>query len=281
MVFMFNSLTLPRIARSLRFLDRFRGWRRLAELTVADRPAPFIVNNNGILFSGNLNSFIDRQIFLYGGYEADCISKFIENVPLNRRTIILDIGANAGNHSLNFALAFEKVHAFEPNPILWDQFSQNVKINELDERVVLHRVGLGDRDEALVLHMIDKPNLGLGTFSHADQYDMPLKPAAKCEVKQGDSFLEVQGITAVDAIKIDVQGFELEVLRGLQKTMSKNRPVIWIEIGSGTSQTLKRLDDLRRVIPYDFKLKRLDEATSASELSGSGIVNGDYIIIPN
>ncbi len=274
---------IPKRAKAARFLRAFdilRGWRRVVDYIVPRTAGLFIVKNDGLIFTGNLNSLIDREIFLYGGYEKVNIRRFLNLLPANRNNVIIDVGANIGNHSLNFAEHFKSVHAFEPNPILWEQFECNKFINGFECRIKLHRYGLSDRDANLLLHLTDAPNLGLGTFSTVEQYDTPLKPAGNCEVRRGDDFLEAEGITTVDAIKIDVQGFEPEVLRGLRRTIVNNRPIIWIEIGAGTQTQLACVKDLRMLIPYNFEIKRLDSNEDVNMGSNSRLGSGDYAIIP-
>src|SRR5262249_38837730 len=143
-------------------------------------------------------------------------------------------------------------HAFEPNPMLWPQFERNVSLNGL-RNVTLHKIGLADRDEEMTLHLIDKPNFGLGTFSMIEQYDRPIRPSARCTVRRGDDYLSAVGVGEVDAVKIDVQGFEPEVLQGLTCTLTQNRPVVWCEVGPGTAVRIATYDDLRELVPFEFQ----------------------------
>jgi hypothetical protein len=59
-----------RIVRMLRPLRYVRGWPRVAGwLVPPDLSGPFVVSNRGILFAGDLRSYIDRQTYLFGQYE--------------------------------------------------------------------------------------------------------------------------------------------------------------------------------------------------------------------
>lgn len=77
-------------------------------------------------FEGNIESFVDREVYLRGWYESDHIRLFLESLPEERRNVALDIGANVGTHSLAFSRLFKAVHAFDPNPNLWSSFLRNV-----------------------------------------------------------------------------------------------------------------------------------------------------------
>jgi FkbM family methyltransferase len=151
-----------------------------------------------------LGSFVDRNVYLFGGLDEQEIELFLSLVLSERRDIILDVGANVGTHSLRFCRAFRHVHSLEPNPRIWAQFERNIALNQLSN-VTLHRVGLGDRDAQLPFYMIQKPNLGLGTFSNLEQYDMPLIEAGSAPLVRGADYLAAHGIGPVDAIKIDVK----------------------------------------------------------------------------
>ena len=89
----------------------------------------FVVNNKGTYFTGDLGVVIDREVYLNGGYERESIDLFLASVRPDRRGVILDVGCNAGTHSLQFAKAFSAVHAFDPNPALWEQFEANAALN--------------------------------------------------------------------------------------------------------------------------------------------------------
>ena len=201
-------------------------------------------------------------------------------MPENRRRLILDVGANVGTHSLSFAQHFQKVHAFEPNPLLWPAFERNMELNSI-KHVALHRVGLGAKDELLTLFLTEKTNFGLGTFATFDQYDVPLKASSTCKVVIGDDFLDNLGITACDAIKIDVQGFEPEAIAGLRRTIDRNRPIIWFELGTGTHSKLKRLADVEALFSYPIHLRRAGMAEAGKEvLREEELPTADYFIIP-
>ena len=274
-----------RIARALRDLAALRGWQFLVNRWVPDHSASFTIRNGDTVFAGNIGSFIDRQVYLFGGYESGQIRCFLSRIPAGRHRTILDIGANAGTHSLAFARVFDTVHAFEPNPMLWPQFERNMVLNGFTN-VCFHKLGLADRDAELTLHLIDKPNYGLGTFSTVEQYDLPLRPVATCPVRHAGNYLAGIGAGPVDAVKIDVQGFEPEVLRGLADILKRDRPVIWCEIGAGTLAKIATTGELSKLLPFEF---RCFQIASSSDWTGNSVglrersgdlPSGDYVLIP-
>jgi FkbM family methyltransferase len=275
-----RPLFRARLFRSLRLLSGLPGWRRIVNLSVPPHSAKFTVRNKGVYFTGDMESYVDREVFLYGEYEQAEIAAFLKHIPPDRRGTMLDVGGNVGNHSLAFARPFKSVHAFEPNPMLWEQFQKNVSLNSLVGTVHLHHIGLADRDDELTLHLIDKPNFGLGTFSKVEQYDLPLKPTAICPIRHGGTYLESIGVRSVDAIKIDVQGFEPEVLVGLADVLKRDRPIVWCEIAAGTLTKMDSMEALQKLVPFQFKLLVLRRGDFQPITTSAKLESGNYLILP-
>ena len=275
-----------RLLRALRGLRQFRGWRRLVNaLLPADLAGPFVVATDGVAFAGDLASYIDRQMYLFGQYEEQDIQLFLAAVPAARDGVILDVGANVGTHSLQFARHFRAVHAFEPNPALWASFERNMQLNGF-ANVTLHRLGLSDADAELPFFGIDKKNFGLGTFSTDQQYDLPLKEIAVCRVANGDRYVREQGIGRIAAIKVDVQGFEPMVLRGCRGVLEQHKPVVWMEYSQGTRAEIRTAGDLEKLFPYPVSLWRLVIRTGLFTWSRrlepvtGDLPEADYFVIP-
>lgn len=248
---------LAKSLRMMRFLENVRGWGRLVNTLSPPAVAPFVVEQDGVVFSGCLSSHIDRQVWFFGRYERRLIEMFLAAVDLQRRGVCLDIGGNVGNHALAFGTAFSTVHTFEPNPEVLDQLRMNVSLNpNLDIRI--HPFGLGDQDGELPFYNIRNGNLGLGTFSNVEQYDQPLIRIGEAKIHRGDDFVRSLSIDRVDAIKIDVQGFEPEVIRGLADTLERDRPVVWVEVGDGTKASMSSLDGLQSLFPYPINVSIME-----------------------
>jgi FkbM family methyltransferase len=282
---MHPALASARLVHSLRWCRNCAGWGRIANLLVPDTAGgAFRIKADFGWFEGDIESFVDRQVYLNGWYEPDHIRVFLDTVP--KGGTVLDVGANVGTHSIAFSRAFKTVHAFEPNPGMWPSFTRNVALNELGN-IALHKVGLSDRAGDVPFYLIDKKNFGLGTVSDVNQYDMPLRKAGTVRIEVGDEILEQIGIASVDAIKIDVQGLEPEVLRGLQRTLRANKPRVWVEIASGTKSKIETTHDLEALFPYPCainyfsrSIERLRYATKLVPVSSSVLRKGDYLVVP-
>jgi FkbM family methyltransferase len=276
-----------RVVRSLRGLRGVRGWGRIANLFVPpDAEGAFAVENPSGWFAGDLASFVDRQMYLYGEYEGELIREFLSIVPPERRSVILDIGANVGTHSLAFACHFASVHSFEPNPALWESFEQNMRINGRTN-VAIHQVALADRDSEMPFYSIPKKNFGLGTLSPTSQYDLPLQEIGKVKVAHASRYLETLGLGRVDAIKIDVQGFEREVVRGLAPLLERDEPIVWVEVSTATLADAQTEDAIRALFPFEselfwFEARRSPLCRTVQLVSAprGRLASGDYVVVP-
>lgn len=275
-----------RLVRSLRNVRRLKGWKRLTAALLPNRmEGEFEIANKHGRFAGNLNSFIDREIYLMGGYEEDQIEAFLKIIPRNCRGTILDIGANVGTHSIAFARNFKQVHAFEPNKELWSTFERNVSINGLTN-VLLHKTGLGDEKGSVPFYSIAKDNLGLGTALPVEQYDLLLQQIDVIDIEVGDEIVRRQ-IGQVNAMKIDVQGFEPQVLEGLKHTIRSDRPILWIEVGISTVEKgnsgpwLKGLlDGQVDVFRFEIVRRKLNNHVCLRPVFEDELRHGNYVIVP-
>ena len=273
-----------RAVRSLRKLSNIPGWQRLAEaLAGTESDATFLVENSGIKFEGRLDSFIDRRVYLFGGYEEQNIKAFLDLIPAERRNIALDVGANVGTHALRFAQHFNQVHAFEPNPEVFRQLQRNAHLNRFP--LAIHPVGLADCDALLDFHLTEHPNSGLGTFLKDEQYDVPLRVMGKARVVRADDYLESCSIGRIDAVKIDTQGFEPAALRGMRNILRDHRPFVWLEVGISTMNQLGSRELLGDLVPYPFELLQFEvtglvRATQLVVTHDHDLGTRDYVVAP-
>ena len=119
----------------------------------------------------------------------------------------LDIGSNIGQWTRPLARRFQSVVCFEPNPNFRECFNKNIHENN----VVLWPVGLSDKEHKA------KQGFNSTVLQNED---------GEINCRTLDSF----GLTNVDFVKIDVDGFEIPLLNGAKETLIKNNPVINIEM---------------------------------------------------
>jgi FkbM family methyltransferase len=166
-------------------------------------------------------------------YEND-IHQLALNILMDKPDgVVLDIGANLGTFCVPLAKKITKhtYHAFEPQRIVYYQLCANTFINGLDN-VHCHNFGLSNKEERLVLTMPDySVETNIGAFS----IDKDVRENEYECVTEGKKepmvvfTLDSGAHNNVRLIKIDVEGHELEVLKGGIKTIKRNNypPIIF------------------------------------------------------
>jgi FkbM family methyltransferase len=144
-------------------------------------------------------------------YQIHKIDACLARLAPGRRRVCVDVGGHVGLWAMWLAPAFRELHAFEPTALHADLFRHNVRA----DNVTLHEVALGDAPG-----FCDVKQLG---ESSGDTYIQP--GVGNIEIRTLDSY-ELSG---VDFVKIDVEGFELQVAEGARETLLRNRPMVCVE----------------------------------------------------
>lgn len=157
---------------------------------------------------------------------------------------ILDVGANLGNHTLFWSRIAKHIYAFEPYAPNYENLQQNIRQNRLERVVTTIQKAVGRDAGHAVLSNVDDRNFGATTFQlddgqHSDSY----------EVISLDQFVQDARLSSVDLIKIDTEGFEIDVLRGALTLIQNMRPFIWVEV---TYQTFEEVMKILKEQQYDL-----------------------------
>jgi FkbM family methyltransferase len=181
----------------------------IASFTVDDVELSFFVEND---FDGIQNCYLRGEL-----YEPDELALIKRHFAGGT---FVDVGANVGNHSVFAAkvLRAPRVVAFEPEPLTARLCEINIALNGCGERISLHRMGLSDRAGRARAAVHDQ-HLGCTRLIPADDGGIQLV--------RGDELL---GSDEVGFIKIDTEGFELQVLAGLEATIERCRPRLFVEV---------------------------------------------------
>ena len=206
---------------------RSRGLGHLIDLAMVEHvikvshPLSAKRNRKMAIFANDLIGITINQFGIYEKEELDILFDFL--TPLKRSFAAgtcLDVGANIGNHSLYFAPIFGEVHSFEPHPATFRLLDFNV--NGI-RNIVAHNFGLGDSTGTFTLRE-NPTNLGgcaITTASDGRSDDIEVR----VECLDGLNL----DLGSLCFIKIDVEGFEVSVLRGAIKTITAHQPLIVLE----------------------------------------------------
>ena len=167
-------------------------------------------------------------------------------------SIFFDIGANIGYYSISCSdYGFKKIFAFEPIPRVIEQLKTNIQLNELEDLIQVIPKGLGEKNEIKEIHE-DLTNFGNSSFTNK----ISKKIMHKIEAINLKDFIKERGIVTLDAIKIDVEGYEDRVLYPLLESLREDKlPKILIIEFSNSNLWKKDLFKLIKTKNYKRKLK--------------------------
>lgn len=146
---------------------------------------------------------------------------------LREDDVFFDIGANVGSYTLLASgICRATTISFEPIPNTFTILSQNITLNKLDQLVQLENKGVGNQNRSILFSLTED------TTNHAIAADEPVENSTYIPIVQLDKYYPDRKPTL---IKIDVEGFETEVLNGASLILSdQSLKAIIIELnGSG------------------------------------------------
>lgn len=183
---------------------------------------------NGIVYQFDLSDKVDW--YNYFGFEEEDRNNFFKQ--LKSGMIVLDVGANMGEFSLKTAQKIGvagRVFSFEPDPVNFKRLENNIQLNpNLASRINAYNFGLGNIAGRMQLAVVNRSNLGMNRITHVN---VDVASSAEIEIKTLNEFAPLEKIESIHWIKIDVEGFELKVLKGATEIIKKFRPSLFIELG--------------------------------------------------
>lgn len=219
----------------------FRGATRIKKV-LRDRAIDQVINTEkndyfvGSAFDEKVK--MSRKLDFWFVEEKKVINKFIEDI--NKGNRVIDVGANVGGYSIIAGLKGADVFAFEMDPANVQRLERNKELNSLDFEIV---------DKAV--------------------YDSNTTIKAKMEGSGGSNLregsTEVQTVvlddyidTKVDLVKIDVEGAEMNVLKGMRRILEKYEPILYVEVHDEALKELnyssKDLEQYLRDLGYSIQI---------------------------
>lgn len=179
------------------------------------------------------DSGIARRYLLEGEHEGFGKSFILENIF--QWEVFIDVGSNIGDWTIFFAANNKNasVYSFEPHPELFGALKKNVEINNI-KNITLYNFALGSEESESYLNC-DAENFGNNTLLESVDVGLMSKKV-KILVKRLDDLINFDGLATL--LKIDVQGFEAEVLAGAQNFLKKSQASIILEIDEYTNDNI-------------------------------------------
>lgn len=176
----------------------------------------FTDKNSGYKFCMKMGNPCADYILENGIYEYPLI-RWCQQY-LTKEGTFIDIGAHMGTYSVLLSRYCKEVHAFEAQASTYECLSVSVSINN-NFKITTHHTALGDKEETLTLYHVSEDG-GCSSVRKevSSNMNMDIIGTETVQVKTLDSF----DIRNVDFIKIDVEGYELPVIKGAVKTLENN-----------------------------------------------------------
>jgi len=207
------------------------GFIKLLPLPEEYSPGHFLtIRRDGTFFKVDRSDYM--QWHIYSGL-PDVSWKKAASI-LAPGSVALDIGANCGQFSLKLAASIRRqnicpfeIHSFEPNPDIFNLLTTNLALNpELSQHVFCHALALGQQTGEMTL-AYNPANSGGGSISQDRSLE---KFHHQVRMDRLDNTVQSLSLARIDFIKIDVEGFEPEVLLGGESVIEKFHPWLYIEI---------------------------------------------------
>jgi FkbM family methyltransferase len=196
------------------------------------RSDKIVTTKRGLHYELDLSEGIDLAVYLFGAFEPS--TQYALSKHVKPGMTVLDIGANIGSHTLHMANlvgANGRVYAFEPTAFAYAKLLRNLALNPLLEpRVIAQQCFLVGRDFDGVPQQIYSswPLVG-GSNLHSKHLGAS-KSTDGAFARTLDSILADDGDPAVHVVKLDVDGFECEVVSGAASMMSRHKPIFIMEL---------------------------------------------------
>jgi len=181
----------------------------------------------GLWMQLRIQDMTQETILLEAGWDP-LLTEFTKEA-LADGSVFIDVGANAGYFTLIAAQCVGdsgKVLSIEPNPSVAKQLKVNVERSRLSN-VIIEEAACSDSQSPLTLYIPDESKLGQASLSKANAGSIESVNVRSVTL---DQLILDNALETVTFVKIDVEGAELMVLRGMTETLRRYKPIIVLEL---------------------------------------------------
>ena len=215
----------------------------------------FNISINNFIFEIDIRESIERKTFFLKSYEKKRMSYLVNYI--NKSNVFIDIGAHIGFYSILTSNYFKQVYSYEPNFRNYQKLLKNIKQNKLERKIRAFNHGLGEKQQKLKGISANKGELIQTSGFSISKNNVTGEDVS---ISKGDDVIKL--INEDITLKIDVEGYEYKVLKGLEETLINNNCFIQIEIWD---KNLKNVLSFLENLNYQ-KLITIDGDTFFSKL---------------
>lgn len=183
---------------------------------------------DGVQMKLNLDDLLQQHIFTYGYYEKDATEMWKHCIKGAKN--VVDIGANVGYYSIITAKYGPKdvqIYSFEPMTRTNQRAWENIKLNAFNN-IHLQKLAVSDTTKKETIAMGESANWGGSKIVHDAVSDKV--HSEQIETVTLDAFVAEHNIQQIDVVKMDIEGYEPFALKGMQASLAKFKPIVFIEI---------------------------------------------------
>ena len=215
----------------------------------------FNISINNFVFEIDIKESIERKTFFLKSYEKERMSYLVNYIK--KSNVFIDIGAHIGFYSILTSNYFKQVYSYEPNFRNYQKLLKNIKQNKLERKIRAFNYGLGEKQQKLKGISANKGKLIQTSGFSISKNNVTGEDVS---ISKGDDVIKL--INEDITLKIDVEGYEYNVLKGLEGTLINNNCFIQIEIWD---KNLKNVLSFLENLNYQ-KLITIDGDTFFSKL---------------
>ncbi|MCX8490254.1 MAG: FkbM family methyltransferase [Cyclobacteriaceae bacterium] len=180
------------------------------------------IHRNGLFIQVDISDYIGH--YLYFGFLDSGIQNLFGLCQKNFN--VIDVGTNIGWVALNFARLSEsgRVIGFEPDPYNYSVCKSNSDRNALPNLTILP-YALGETSSQVMMEVRTPDNRGGNRIAPKNG-----SGSVNVQIKRLDDIEEIASLSSINLVKLDVEGYELKVLRGAHATIQKHKPILFIEV---------------------------------------------------
>lgn len=226
---------------------------------------------DGRKFSVHLNTGMQASVFFLGEYEK-ALTEIVDAL-LRKGDVCLDVGANFGWYTTLFwkrCKPLGQTHSFEPVPTTFHELQQNVALMGNPANVFINNLALGEGPHDTTINVFTGLPTGHASFSDQGRSDAV---SFECKVVTLDAYLEEKKVSDINFVKVDIEGTELQFLRGAKRLFRQSVPPIFLmEIALSQTRNFGYLPNdvvvfISELADYDFY--RVDEIdTKLTKIAG-------------
>ncbi|MBQ3312053.1 FkbM family methyltransferase [bacterium] len=165
-----------------------------------------------------INHF-EGSVFYYK-HNVDSLNKMLFN-----NKDIIDVGGYIGDSAIVFSpYTNGMIYSFEPTTGLYNFMQQTLKLNQKCKNIVPINIGLGSKKEKQLIHLMDSGS-SINRLIVLNEYE-----TEEIEITTLDDYVKENNLNNIGLIKVDIEGFEQEFLKGAINTIITQKPTLLLSI---------------------------------------------------